>query len=110
MRVVGCKLFVHPTQVENAVDQSNQVIWRHYLVQIKRIKELTLPAFPPTHHQLLPRESLQATESWLSDRLNESFATHSGVKQTFLQLTPLSVIDPKRTFRSAVLTTSSLQV
>jgi hypothetical protein len=52
---------------------SNQMMWRHYLVQIKRINKLTSPCSPPTHHEPLPRESLQATESWLSDGLNESF-------------------------------------
>ena len=98
MRVVGCKLLVHPTQVENAVDLSNQMIWRHHLVQIKRIKELTLSAFPPTHHEPLPQESLQATESWLSDRLNESFATHSGVKRTLFGGASMSAFDPRRTF------------
>src|SRR5262249_34276825 len=82
MRVVGRKLLVHPTQVENAVELSNQMIWRHHLVQIKRIKELGLAYSPPTHHEPLPSESLQTTESWLRDRLNESFATHSGVKRT----------------------------
>jgi hypothetical protein len=95
---------VYPTQIENAVDLSNQMICRHYRVQIKRIKELTLPAFPPTHHQPLPRESLQATESWLSTRLNESFATHSGVKRTSAVDASMFAFDPKRTFWSAGLT------
>src|SRR6516162_6549274 len=98
MRVVGRKLFVHPSQVEKPVDLSNEMIWRHHLVQIKRIKELTLPAFPPPHHQPLPRESsLQATESRVNDRLNESFATHSGVKRTLRRRAAMSAFDPKRT-------------
>src|SRR6516165_9903246 len=99
MRVVGCKLLVHPSQVENAVDLSNQMIWRYYLIQIKRIKELGLAYSPPTHHEPLPRESLQATESWLSDRLNECFATHSGVKRTSPARSSMSAFDPKRTFQ-----------
>src|SRR6516164_4522956 len=98
MRVVGCKLLVHPSQVENAVDLSNQMIWRYYLIQIKRIKELGLAYSPPTHHEPLPRESLQATESWLSDRLNECFATHSPQKQTLGGGGSMSAFDPKRTF------------
>src|SRR6516164_9435104 len=100
MRVVGRKLFVHPSQVEKPVDLSNQMICRHHLVQIKRIKELTLPAFPPTHHEPLPRESLQATESWVSDRLNESFATHSPQKQTLELNRVMSAMCQKRTFGS----------
>src|SRR6516225_7916975 len=97
MRVVGRKLFVHPSQVEKPVDLSNQMICRHHLVQIKRIKELTLPAFPPTHHAPLPRESLQITESWVNDRLNESFTTHSEVKQTLVGQTEMSANDAKQT-------------
>src|SRR5262249_60210754 len=49
------ELLVYPVQVEHGVDLSNQMIWRNYLVQIKRIKELTLPDFPPTHHEPPPR-------------------------------------------------------
>src|SRR6516165_4737961 len=110
MRVVGCKLLVHPSQVENAVDLSNQMLWRYYLIQIKRIKELGLAYSPPTHHEPLPRESLQATESWLSDRLNECFATHSGVKQTSSSLGRMSANDPKRTSPSANLTPTTLPI
>src|SRR6516225_9841976 len=98
MRVVGCKLLVHPSQVENAVDLSNQMIWRYYLIQIKRIKELGLAYSPPTHHEPLPRESLQATESWLSDRLNECFATHSPLKQTWIGTAVMSALCQKQTF------------
>jgi hypothetical protein len=58
---------------------------------------LTLPAFPPTHHQPLPRESLQATESWFSDRLNESFATHSPRKRTSIIARDMSALCQKRT-------------
>ena len=45
---------MHPSEVENAVDLANQMIGWHHLVEIKRIKELTLSDFPPTHHALLP--------------------------------------------------------
>src|ERR1700745_1534835 len=55
MRVIGRKLPVYPAQVEHGVDLSNQMIWRNHLIQIKRIKELTLPDFPPTHHEPPPR-------------------------------------------------------
>src|SRR6516164_3579979 len=98
MQVIGRELLVHPTQIENGIDLSNQMIWRHYLVQIKRIKELTLPDFPPPHHEPPPSESpLQATESRASDSLNESFATESGLKRTFNQTLAKSAFDPKGT-------------
>jgi hypothetical protein len=35
-------------------DLARQVIGWHHLVEIKGIKELALPAFPPTHHEPLP--------------------------------------------------------
>ena len=54
MRVVRLKLLVHSTEVENAVDLPDQMVGRHYLVEIKRVKESTLSAFPPTHHEPLP--------------------------------------------------------
>src|SRR5215470_8445356 len=54
VRVVGRKLLVHPTKIENAVDLAHQMIGWHHLVEIKRIKELALSAFPPTHHEPLP--------------------------------------------------------
>jgi hypothetical protein len=44
----------HPTKIENAVDLAHQMIGWHHLVEIKRIKELALSAFPPTHHEPLP--------------------------------------------------------
>jgi hypothetical protein len=54
VRIVGRKLLVDPTQIENTVNLPNQMIGRHYLVEIKRIEELDLTAFPPTHHAPLP--------------------------------------------------------
>jgi len=45
---------VHPTQIEQAVDLPDQMIRRHHLVEIKRIKELALTVLPPTHHAPLP--------------------------------------------------------
>ena len=78
MRVVGRKLPVHPAQVQNTIDPANQMTWRRHLIQIKRIKELTLPDFPPTHHEPPPRITAQSTESRVIDRLNKCFATQSG--------------------------------
>src|SRR5262249_4213142 len=99
MRVIRRELLVHPTQIENGIDLSNQMIWRHYLVQIKRIKELTLPDLPPPHHEPPPSESpLQATESRASDSLNESFATHSPRKRTLGLSREMSALCQKRTF------------
>jgi hypothetical protein len=40
--LVKCKLLVHPTEVENAVDLADQVVGWHHLVEIKGIKELAL--------------------------------------------------------------------
>jgi hypothetical protein len=45
---------VHPAQIEHALDLPDQMVGRHHLVEIKRIEELTLSVFPPTHHAPLP--------------------------------------------------------
>ena len=42
VRVVRCKLLVHPTQIENGVDLAHHMVRRHHLIEIKAIKELTL--------------------------------------------------------------------
>src|ERR1700730_7020348 len=55
VRVVTRKLSVHPIEIESVVNLAYQVIGWHHLVELKRIKELTLSAFPPTHHRSLPR-------------------------------------------------------
>src|SRR5215475_2674507 len=55
MRVIRRKLLVHPPEIENAVYLFNQMIWRHHLVEIKRIKELTLSTLASPHHGPLPR-------------------------------------------------------
>jgi len=57
VRVVWRKLLVHPIQIENAVDLSDQMIRRHHLIEIERVKELTLPPLSPPHHRPLSRES-----------------------------------------------------
>src|ERR1700719_1572784 len=54
VRVVGHKLLVHPTKVQNTVDLAHQMVGWHYLVESKAIKELALSAFPPTHHDPPP--------------------------------------------------------
>jgi hypothetical protein len=59
-------------------DLADQVVGWHHLVEIKGIEQLTLPAFPPTHHAPLPADArLRTTESRFASRLNESFATES---------------------------------
>src|SRR5262245_5871958 len=58
VRVIRCELPVHPAQVENAIDLADQMIRWHHLVEIKRIKELTLPVLPSTHHKPLPQMSV----------------------------------------------------
>ena len=55
VRVVRRKLLVHPIKIENAVDLPDQMIRRHYLVEIERVEEFSLSAFSPPHHRPLPR-------------------------------------------------------
>ena len=55
MRVIGRKFLVHPIQIEDAVDLPDQMIRRHYLVEIKPVEELTLSALSTPHHRPLPR-------------------------------------------------------
>src|SRR3974377_1210195 len=55
VRVIGSKLFVHPTKIENAVDLPDQMVGRHYLVEFERVEELTLIALSPPHHRPPPR-------------------------------------------------------
>jgi hypothetical protein len=45
---------VDPTQIQKIVDLPYQMIRWDHLIQIKRIKELTLTILPPTHHAPLP--------------------------------------------------------
>src|SRR4249919_2337139 len=54
MRVIARKFLVHPIQIEDAVDLPDQMIRRHYLVEIKPVEELTLSALSPPHHRPLP--------------------------------------------------------
>src|SRR5262249_61522705 len=55
VRVIRCKLLVNPTQVEHRVDLPDQMISRHYLVEIKHVKEFALSTLSPPHHGSLPR-------------------------------------------------------
>jgi len=43
---------VYPAQIEQAVDLPHQMIRRHHLVEIKRIKELALTTLLPPKHSL----------------------------------------------------------
>src|SRR5262249_48305768 len=54
MRVVRCKLVVHPTQVQHRIDLPDQVISRNHLVEIKCVEKpaLSIPLAP--HHALPP--------------------------------------------------------
>src|ERR1700733_14484272 len=58
------------------------MIGRNHLVEIKRIKELTLSFFPSPHHALLPPMPSPPTESWFAIRIKGSFATQSRQKRT----------------------------
>src|SRR6201993_2452141 len=53
-------LLVHPTQIDHALDLPDQMIRRHYLVEIKRVKELPLSTLLPPHHGPLPRITSQS--------------------------------------------------
>ena len=55
VRVERRQLVVHPTQVEQAIDLPYEVVRRHNLVEIKRIKELALTALLPSQHAPLPQ-------------------------------------------------------
>src|SRR5262249_41326834 len=54
MRVVRCKLVVHPTQVQHRIDLPDHVISRNHLVEIKCVEKpaLSIPLAP--HHALPP--------------------------------------------------------
>ena len=77
MRVIRGQLLVDPTQIQQIVDLPYQMIRWDHLIQIKRIKELTLTILQPTHHAPLPPMTQKTTESRIASRLNESFATES---------------------------------
>jgi hypothetical protein len=55
VRVIRCKLLVHPIKFENTVDLPDQMICWHHLVEIERLEELALSALSPPHHRPLPR-------------------------------------------------------
>src|SRR5579884_3023758 len=46
-RVVPRELLVHPIKIEDPVDLPDQMIRRHYLVEVKCVEELTLSALSP---------------------------------------------------------------
>jgi hypothetical protein len=53
-----CQLLMDPTQIEQTVDLPHQMMSWDHPVQVKRIEELSLPIFPPTHHPPLPLTTL----------------------------------------------------
>jgi hypothetical protein len=55
VRVVRCKFLVNPIQLEHRIDLPDQMISRHHLVEIKRVKELPLSTRSLPHHEPLPR-------------------------------------------------------
>ena len=52
-------------KIKDPVDLPDQMIRRHHLVEIERVKELTLSALSPPHHRPLPRITSRSTESLL---------------------------------------------
>src|SRR6185503_4362726 len=64
VRVEWCEFLVHPTQVQQTIDLPHQMIRRHDLVEIKRIKELALTALLPIPTCIAPANArLNPTES-----------------------------------------------
>src|SRR5215470_8030890 len=92
VRVVGRKLLVHPTKIENAVDLAHQMIGWHHLVEIKRIKELALSAFPPTHHEPLP----------LMPSQSNGITVRESSQWVFCNTIPLTTTFVKRLLQSAL--------
>src|ERR1700733_13218532 len=70
------------------------MIGRNHLVEIKRIKELTLSFFPSPHHALLPPMPSPPTESWFAIRIKGSFATQSRGERTCRTSSATSGFDP----------------
>src|ERR1700747_415245 len=84
MRVVGCKLLVHPIKIENAVDLPNQMIGRHRLVEIERVEELTLSALSPPHHRPLPANRSPDSRNHGSTAVSTRVLKHNPPKATEL--------------------------
>src|SRR5262249_38596959 len=108
VRVVRCKLLVHPTQVEHRVDLPDQMIRGHYLVEIKRIKELALSTLSPPHHGPLPRITAQSdgiTVRPSSQReFCNTFPPESGQGWVIYEYTPQPEPERKRFFDPALRT------
>src|SRR4029078_5667710 len=100
MRVIGRKLLVYPTQIENAVNLPDQMIRRYHLVEIKPVEELTLSALSPPHHRPLPAnrsaEPRNHGPTAVSTRVLEHYPGEADI--AFVAQGHQSVlIDPKRT-------------
>src|SRR5262249_39018221 len=80
------KLLVHPTQIDHAVDLPDQMIRRHYLVEIKRVKELPLSTLSPPHHGSLPRITSQSdgitVRPWSQREFCNTFPPKADKEQT----------------------------
>src|SRR5262249_858773 len=62
-----------PTQIDHAVDLPHQMISRHHLVEIKRVKELPLSTLSPPHHGPLPRITSQSDGIRVRTRSQQEF-------------------------------------
>ena len=82
MRVIRRQLLVDPTQIEKTVDLPHQMIGWDHLVQIKRIKELTLSVLPPTHHAPLPPMTLSNQRNHGSRVVSTRVLQHNPRKRT----------------------------
>src|SRR5258707_10492254 len=76
-RVVRCKLLVNPAQLEHRIDLPDQMIRRHHLVEIKRVKELALSTLSPPHHGLLPRITVSVRRNHGSSGVSTRVLQHN---------------------------------
>jgi hypothetical protein len=63
------KLGVHPRQIQNRIDPTNEMIGRHNLIKMKLIKQLTLIAIQTSHHRKPPPRGAE-TESLFAANSN----------------------------------------
>jgi hypothetical protein len=68
---------VHPIQVEHRIDLPDQMIKRHHLVEIKRVKELPLSALSLPHHGPLPRITVSIRRNHGSPIVSTSVLQHN---------------------------------
>jgi hypothetical protein len=62
MAVVGGKVLVQLTQIEELIYPTEQMIGRNVIVEIERVEQFLLPAVPSSHHsRVSPSNTLAST-------------------------------------------------